>query len=176
MDSYVPVLDLEEKKINIEDWIFVVNNNFDLYGIPDELKLSAIASFVRGGFAKVTDTYGEQRDQFLTILRTDYDMVYHQKRLKIQLREIKQTKSVEKYVSKFTNILNQVNVNGVSDEDQMIMEGLKPRIKFELEMRQPNTQGIMITLATQFEETFGQGFEETLNFAGKSKLKPEWQC
>lgn len=64
--------------------------------VPDEVKLSLIAPYVRGSvLRKLQKLMNDDEDatciQFTNILRNDYKVVDHQDRLKIQLREIKQT-------------------------------------------------------------------------------------
>ena len=148
----------------------MVKNGFKSGGVPNELKLSLIAPYVRGSvLRKLQKSMHDEEstwEDFTYILRNDYKLVDHQDRLKIQLR-VKQTDSVEKYVSRFTVLVNQIE--NMPEQDQLLWfkEGLSPKIKFEVLQCRSHREAI--TAATQFELIMGREKPVRLNYAGKQK-------
>lgn len=175
LDSNTPVFDPENKKMTIDEWLFGIKSSFRAAGVPDNLRLSVLVPYLKNSaYRKLHKLNKEKGDnasweEFEQILKNDYRVVDHQEKLKIKLRELKQVETVEKYVSKFTSLINQID--DLSEKDQILWfkEGLQQKIKLELVTRKCETLNDAIELASRCETCLGGDKTVTVNYAGKQQ-------
>ena len=63
---------------------------------------------------------------------------------------VEQFKSSDEYISKFQEFANEIDIRE-NDLVFLFKKGLKPRAKFEIEIRKPNNLFQAISIATKYE-------------------------
>ena len=102
------------------------------------MKLFNITPYLRGAarqtHLRYTQLHKDDRTlaNFSNKLIKQFEPVAHQKNLKIKLRDLRQTDSLERYILRYKAIVNQIR--DLSEADQLLYfrTGLKPNIELNV--------------------------------------------
>ena len=180
LDSNTPCFD---GKGNINDWLFAINLSFQAAKVPDKLKFSTIGPYIKGLAFQTLKNYTTEKkedaswEEFTEILIKNFHPANYQKKLRLQLKELKQGDSLDRYVTRFRTIVGQID--GMTDSDKILwfQEGLNPQTKYEVDKFETQTKGLggspsleeIIQAAIQYETCMGKGMIG-VNYAGKQKF------
>ncbi|XP_070010961.1 uncharacterized protein [Nicotiana sylvestris] len=134
----------------VENFIFDIEQYFDVVGHLEESKKVAIASMYLQGDAKLwwrvkyeaikagEDTL-QTWDELKAALRLQFfpeNVEYNARR---KLRELRHTRSVQEYVREFSALM--LNIRDIGDKGKLFafIEGLKPHARMELQRQQVDT-------------------------------------
>ena len=144
-----------KKTENLREWLFVIEQNMKLSRIHNSDKLAVITNFVKDVplqlLIKHINTVDCSWHKYKKILMKHFQPLDYDRRLRQQLRELKQTDSVDNYTRRFLAIINQIP--DMSQKDIMFnyMEGLQPTTKYQVLSKTPKKLEDAIATATQFE-------------------------
>ena len=142
---------------NVKEWLVVVSAAIATANIPDEVALPCILPFVKGRALHSVIKYMSSDDAknfegFLEAFKKEFEPPDYQRKLKLQLRDLKQTDSFDKFVEKFLTICNQIDE--ISEEDKIMYfgEGLHTRSRLEVLRSRPKTLDDAIIIASTTED------------------------
>ena len=136
-----------EQRYSVHDFLFSLDNYFDLSSERNEQKKAAFAVSCLGGRARsfwrdhtrtmnpATMTYAA----FQQIMRTQYGGAKSEYVLRAELRKLRQTGTMRDYVADFTRLDSMIRTEPLSNGDRIyqFLDGLQSRFRDRL-MTQPN--------------------------------------
>jgi len=184
LDSNTPIFG-EKKTDNVDDWIFSVNNSMFAANIPKNLKLSAVTPYLRGLPLLTLKRYQQTNgidgswEGFCGVLLNQFKPRDWQNKLRLQLRDLKQTDSFEGYLLKFQSLITQINDLQESDKILWFTEGLLPKTKFEVKSKHCSTLEEAIQIASTYDSCFrsnqvGVNYTNKVNH-GRHLTSGQWQ-
>ena len=97
-------------------------------------------------------------EDFATTLRAAFQPPNYEQYVRQQIRNLRQTGSVQSYTSQFRNLVGQTTGMGEQDQITYFIEGLKPATKMEVSYRAPATFEDAWKTAIQYDTAmFGLG-------------------
>jgi len=169
LDNNTPIFGNDGKTDNVDEWLFTVENAFEAINVPNEKKLNVVAPYLRKLPLQALVKYqSSQQDanweDFAVLLKNTFKPADYMKKLKLKLRDLKQTESFESYLNRFRSIVNQID--DMTEQDQMLWfsEGLHPKTKFEVNSKNCQSLEEAILVATQFESCFGREKQVGINY------------
>ena len=168
---------------NIERWITLINNNMKLAGVPKQKKLLVLGNYVKDTalnmyMSYIKQTIPRERDYegFLTKLMQLENPEARKEGIKEKLFNIKveQFKNLDEYVSRFQEFANETDMRE-NDLVFLFKKGLKPRARFEIEIREPDNLFQAISIATKYEDSYQRtnipNSQTKVNFISNQKKK-----
>jgi len=142
---------------NFDDWIFQIDSFKNRHGIDDEDLLEIITHLFRGDALQSLKKYQKSPNCnnwgiFRQQLFTRYYPRDKQRKLRSQLRNLRQVGRFEDFAYKFQVIANQIDN---FPEDELVytfVDALKPSIQLELFQAKPRTLEEAMALANEIEE------------------------
>ena len=123
----------DDSKWCISDWLFVIENSFKSSCVPDHLKVSVIAPFLRGTAFQILKRFVSERnedwdDLSLELLAT-FQSPDHVRMLRSKLLNLKHDGSFQKYSTQFQMLSTQLS--NMSDIEKLtcFLQGLKHRTR-----------------------------------------------
>ena len=155
-------------KENVMLWMLQVLNLFNAQGIVDEqTRIHYAATGFEGAalhwYLNLVAAAGNNAafadwTAFATALRTAFQPPNFEQYIRQQIRNLRQTGSIQDYTSQFRNLVGQTTNMGEQDQITYYIEGLKPATKMEVSYRAPATFEDAWKTAIQFDTAmFGLG-------------------
>ena len=132
-----------DNKQDIESWIMQVRRYIRVSNIADDIKVDVAASCLSGPAAKAWFAAEQQLQRaghdtsdlevFFYTMQKDYGQMFQEQKVRQQLRNFKQQKSVEQYSRAFRSKVWQLKDSPMAEADQVeyFLQGLKEPIRKE---------------------------------------------
>ena len=155
-------------KDNVIIWMLQVQNLFNAQGIVDEptriyyaatgFEDAALHWYLNRIAAAGNNVAFADWTAFANALRTAFQPPNYEQYVRQQIRNLRQTGSVQNYTSQFRNLVGQTTGMGEQDQITYFIEGLKPATKMEVSYRAPATFEDAWKTAIQYDTAmFGLG-------------------
>jgi hypothetical protein len=152
LDSNTPIF----KGGNVDNWLFVVNQNFALAKINNQDKLKVISSYLRGrplqtliNFVR-ENPYGDWI-HFSQVLKDNFSPINKEQAIRVKLGKVRHDNDFNKFVNQFLAIANQDTTLNEDDRIYFFSQALKPNTRAEVTAKNPRTLNDAIRLATAYE-------------------------
>jgi hypothetical protein len=160
----------KDKRENIDEWLFAMESSFMVANIPDQFKLAVAVPYLKGVPLQTLIRYMTDNEtsatwkEFTDILINNHKPDDLRRRLRVQLRDLRQHESLDNYISQFRSIVNRLD--GLSEEDQVFYftEGLSQKSRYEVNSKGCDTLEKAISVASQFEACFGKQNAVEVNY------------
>jgi len=139
----------EEPKENILVWLLQIQNVLETQGITaDEAKIQYAATALEDGalqwyLNKIKATQGhtpyDSWDAFVAAIQSAFQPPNYQQYLRQQLKQCRQTSTVQEYGLRFRNIVGQTTDMSEVDQITYFVQGLRPATQAEVSYRSPQT-------------------------------------
>lgn len=145
---------------NVEDWLDIINNKLLCNAIPDDMKITVVFGFVKGYALQTMKIFKALEDKtwadFEAHFREKFKPIGQQNNLRLKMRNLTQTDSVEKYAREFLAIISRIN--NLSEDEKLFAfrEGLKPTIKREITLKDTDSLDAAMTIATKIDQSEGR--------------------
>ena len=172
LDQSTPIFDNKDGKINVQDWILMVNNSLELAGVPENLKIKAITPFLRGTAFQLAKRFlldgTKTWENFQTELYVMFTPVDFDLKIRTELLNLKQNESFERYANRFQYLVNQLKM---SEEDKLtcFLQGLKPRTRTEIVIKNIDCYEDAMRLASNLESYKDLSSSAKINFVQSNK-------
>ena len=172
LDQSTPIFDNKDGKINVQDWILMVNNSLELAGVPENLKIKAITPFLRGTAFQLAKRFlldgTKTWENFQTELYVMFTPVDFDLKIRTELLNLKQNESFERYANRFQYLVNQLKM---SEEDKLtcFLQGLKPRTRTEIVIKNIDYYEDAMRLASNLESYKDLSSSAKINFVQSNK-------
>ena len=155
LDANTPVFSNKPGE-RLDEWLFVLNNAFDVLNIADDQKLGLATTYVKGPVLQSLIRFKKEElnptwEGFTKLLKTLYEPRNQEMQLRTLLRRIRQgdkADSFQRYLNKFQDIINQLPNMSLDEQYVAFVDGLSDTYKHEV-MRNPScktlTEAIRIT-------------------------------
>jgi len=143
---------------NWEDWIFQIDTFQKFNNIDDTKMLGLVTPLLQGNalqLLKKEMKKGTNWKEFRLVLESIYKSTLKERKIRKELRELKQTGKFETFLQKFQELSNQINI---PEEEQLslFIEALKPKTKCQLLVTKVQTMQQAMEQAAVLEECFGK--------------------
>jgi hypothetical protein len=155
-------------KENVDDWIFAIEQYFEISQLPEELKVGHAVSFLQGNaitwwraqvvlLLRESNNFG-QADQIISWseckrkLIAQFKPVNAEKIARDKLRNLVQTSSVLKYINLFNTLC--LDIPNLVEEDRLdkFLNGLKPDVQKEVEREEPKFLSDAMRIAQRIDQ------------------------
>jgi len=146
---------------NVHDWFTIVEANMSLINVPDDLKINMIKGYVRGAAFQAVEAYQKAANEanknnwetFKEVFKKKFEPFDFQNKLKIQLRQLRQTGSLSQYIMNFETLINQIDEMIIEDQILQFQLGLNNNeIRFQVRSAQPETLEEAIEVARLYDD------------------------
>ena len=161
----------------VRNWLFVVENKMGTLKIPEKLKISCVIPFLKPPALTATINwvakYGyEDWDGFKRELLRMFEPIDLQRRLRLQLFDLRQQGGIEAFNAKFLELVNRLDSMSEEDIKLRYIESIKPRLRFEVNAKDIESNLTLeeaMVVAVNFENlTSERTFAEVNTFYNKS--------
>ena len=124
LDSNTPVYSNKPGE-RLDEWLFVLNNSFELLNISDDKqKLGLATTYVRGPVLQALIRFRKDDPNpnwkgFTKLLKDQYEPRNLEMKIRAQLRHARQIDGFQRYLSKFQELVNQLP-NMMSDNGKLV--------------------------------------------------------
>ena len=142
---------------NIGAWIYKVERQFSLYNLSDGQKINVAIGFLKGkalACVRVNDAV-ENWEDFKDLLKKHCLSTGHQRRLRTQLRELKQGDDVVEFVKSFTTLANEIEGMDEQEIFYIFLDALRPKARCAVLLSKCNKLTTAIEELYNFEECNG---------------------
>ena len=142
LDSNTPVYSNKPGE-RLDEWLFVLNNSFELLNISDDKqKLGLATTYVRGPVLQALIRFRKDDPNpnwkgFTKLLKDQYEPRNLEMKIRAQLRHARQIDGFQRYLSKFQELVNQLPNMSEDELYVAFLDGLADSYKHEV-MRNPN--------------------------------------
>ena len=170
LDSNTPVYSNKPGE-RLDEWLFVLNNSFDVLNINDDIqKLGLATTYVRGPVLQALIRFRKDDPNpnwvgFTKLLRDQYEPRNLDMKIRSQLRHIRQSDGFPRYLSKFQELTNQLPNMSQDDLYISFLDGLADSHKHEV-MRNPNCK----TLSDAIKIVSDYDFCMSTNSSGRKEV------
>ncbi|CAG8648700.1 6651_t:CDS:2, partial [Cetraspora pellucida] len=164
---------------NVLTWLLQVDLLFKARRVEDEerlqyvitgLKDAALQWYLNQVQSHRDKTLFEDWTSFASGIKAAFQPPHHQQLLRCQLRDLKQTSSVQEYAFRFRNLLEQIEEMHEADKVIYFTKGLKSATKAEVNYRAPNTLDDAVKLAASFDTAMYSSLKFDRNKAPRYEL------
>ena len=154
LPNTTPIFGGENNKMNVNDWLFIIENQLVLSQVPKNIWCNALTPFVRKTAFEMLKKHiqtGGSYDSFKKNLINTFLPVNHERTVRSQLLNLRHTESFDKYSKTFQYLSSQLS--SMSEEDKLVcfVNGLRQHTRIEVELRKPNTLEMAINIASIIE-------------------------
>ena len=153
---------------DIDEFIFLIENNFSTNRTNEKDKVSIVANFLRNlalsTYRSIINTepyisWNDLKKLFLKRFRAEN----FQSLIRLKLAKLKQTGVFSEYLTKFQAIMNKIEKMDEYDKIHWFVEGLEHKTRMEVGYRSPKTLVQAIEIATQFDRYHSPETENEVN-------------
>ena len=146
-----------------EAWLFTIETYFEATGINDPHRVTFVATLLRGAAALWWQSHLRSVSDgsiarittwaaFTASLLEQFAPVGNVRQARDRLRHLLQTKSVAQYTTEFRSLILQIPDASAAEQLDKFIAGLKPVVRREVEMREPNTLPEAMRLADRADQ------------------------
>ena len=171
-----------EDKDDVDSWLMTLNLNLLAAEIPEERKLIEAAGFFQGA----AQTFYQQMmnkdkditwEDFQVELKKRFRPEDFQSRIFEQLKQLKQTGSLNDYIDQFTILQNKSENLSELVLISLFKDGLEPSLKEELAYKNPKTLKDAMYRAKRFKESRRSNSNSaSINYVNNGKNKYKGRC
>src|SRR5688572_17119433 len=142
---------------NMTTWLFQIKKIFQAKRITGKQAIPFVAEGLREAaliwYQNMCAQGGPPRDLdiFTLAITHAFQPVNHQQLLRRQLRALRQTGQVQKYVYKFRNLMGQIANMDKMDKVMHFVDGLKLATQVEVNYNMPRTLEMAIEIAIRYD-------------------------
>ena len=155
LSDSTPKFGKEKEKMKISDWLFIVENNMDLLGIPDNKRIVTVSPFLRGTAFEMLKRYVNSGNlswkEFREDLRLTFTPVDEEHAIRTKLINLRHTDSFDSYSREFQYLSYQLSDMSEKDRLACFLNGLKGKTYTELKLKDIKTLSEAIRLASILE-------------------------
>ena len=158
LDAKTPVFG-KDRSITIDQWMTVVENNFDIDKIGEDNKVKVCLPYLRGSafeMCKKAITAKTGWDTFKKKLLRHFLPVYHLEKIRQKLLELKQTGSYDDFVEEFQNLSSQVPDMPEEILFSIFVKGINKATRLEIETKEIKNLEDAMDFASRLEYTKGE--------------------
>ena len=160
---------------DVDDWVFRLERHFKKIGLDDDEKIDFAVDYLRGSamtaYRSMENWSLSSWQNFKTTLLSMYQPQNLQIILRMKLKKLQQTGSVQVYINDFNKLLYPIK--NMSEEDKIIMfiDGLREATKSRVSYDEPSTLGKAKELAIRFETYYGNEWKGNTSLDNDSNRK-----
>ncbi|KAJ9529163.1 hypothetical protein QJQ45_007834 [Haematococcus lacustris] len=142
-------------------WLWRIDNHFDLFAMPAQQRLLAVASYLDGAAltwyrSLLSSQALSSWDSFKASFTRQFTPVNQQRHARDQLAACHQITSVRQYIMEFSNQCLLISDLSPAEKLDRFLRGLKPAVRRELELREPTSFEEAAAMADRVDAiTFG---------------------
>lgn len=143
----------------LEEWVYKMDLYLHAMHVPDPLRVITAVSFFHGNAMTWWRTLIGTQDPsaiswaaFVQRLRDEFLPVNAVKVAADKLERLKQTGSVANFVREFRTLALQIPDLSTAEKLRRFLAGLKPRVRMEVDLRNPATLDEAVTLAERIDD------------------------
>ena len=141
--------------MKISDWLFIVENNMDLLGIPDNKRMITVSPFLRGTAFEMLKRYVNAGNlswkEFRDDLKLTFTPVDEEQEIRTKLINLRHTDSFDSYSREFQYLSYQLSDMSEKDRLACFLNGLKGKTYTELKLKDIKSLNEAIRLASILE-------------------------
>lgn len=139
------------------NWIFIIENSFMLRNIREDRKMIETASFVRGTALQIHRSMTSSKEcswnEYKEVLIKTFLPINYEYKVLTKIQNLKHYRMpFEVYVSKFLYLINQIPKMSEQSKIMWFKEGLRPKTRFEISMKDLNSFNDIMSLAIRLEK------------------------
>ncbi|KAJ9531931.1 hypothetical protein QJQ45_003634 [Haematococcus lacustris] len=125
-------------------WLWRIDNHFDLFAMPAQQRLLAVASYLDGAAltwyrSLLSSQALSSWDSFKASFTRQFTPVNQQRHARDQLAACHQITSARQYIMEFSNHCLLISDLSPAEKLDRFLRGLKPAVRRELELREPTS-------------------------------------
>ncbi|KAJ9514193.1 hypothetical protein QJQ45_002282 [Haematococcus lacustris] len=142
-------------------WLWRIDNHFDLFAMPAQQRLLAVASYLDGAAltwyrSLLSSQALSSWDSFKASFTRQFTPVNQQRHARDQLAACHQITSARQYIMEFSNLCLLISDLSPAEKLDRFLRGLKPAVRRELELREPTSFEEAAAMADRVDAiTFG---------------------
>ncbi|KAJ9512027.1 hypothetical protein QJQ45_004586 [Haematococcus lacustris] len=142
-------------------WLWRIDNHFDLFAMPAQQRLLAVASYLDGAAltwyrSLLSSQALSSWDSFKASFTRQFTPVNQQRHAMDQLAACHQITSARQYITEFSNLCLLISDLSPAEKLDRFLRGLKPAVRRELELREPTSFEEAAAMADRVDAiTFG---------------------
>ena len=140
----------------MENWLYLINNQLDIVGVPDALRIKVVAGYCKGYALETLKAYEAKDDASWTGLQAVFKEVFkpigYQKSLRSSLVTIKQKTTVSEFSKEFLSVSSKIDDLSQRESVFHFIRGLKLVNKEKLALVEINTLTEAINNASKLEQ------------------------
>lgn len=151
-----------DDKEDVDAWIFKVEQYFKMMEVNSDVKRMQYASTLLRGQAQLwyrlqclrvegDDAPFDSWAAFVTALRQQFTTINIIKRARDRLANLRQYRDVQRYVFEFNSLCLKIPDITISEKMDRFIRGLKPNIRKEIELREPETLEEAMSMAERVD-------------------------
>ncbi len=155
LEKGTPVFHGKKDEI-ISNWLFVIESKFTAMNISDKRKVDLVIPFLKDKALNAAINYvalneGKNWEKFKSHLTRLFEPIDLQRRLRLKLMDLRQTGNIDDFNSTYLELCNRIE--SLSEDDKLLfyVEKLKPRVRYEVNAKNPEDLDEAMEYATNFE-------------------------
>ena len=142
---------------SFDEWIFMIESFQELNHVSNEEMMAVVLPLLRGHALQILKRIKLNQDELSwSILKEELNKTYitdtRERRLRKELKELKQGKNFDEYLMKFREITNQLVDVPQTELTRSFIDGLKPKARYECIMKGADKLLDAMRIARIFEE------------------------
>jgi hypothetical protein len=157
---------LKYKRGDINKWIFLMNEQFDILRVSDKDKLRVAGNYLKGLTSSMHYLFRTTKPdgtwkQFCDELIRTCNPHNKERQIRVQLKKLKHNGAFDYFIQKFLSIVNKSTTISELDKITFFVDALKPQAKYEVLAKNPKTLEEAIETAATFEQCREEAYDST---------------